>query len=466
VCDFVPSPPVQAALDAPASLLFLAVVFAIDPVLGVLALVGVLVQVLIAYRTERGTMPALSAANRAANEARAYAAGALRSTPTLQAMGMLTGIRARWQAVQRRALLLQAQASEIHALNSAGSRVLQTLQGSAILGASCWLVLVGEFTSSGGLMIVASVLGVRVLTPLAQLVAHWRTVEQARDAHQRLQRLLANAPSPTPSMPLPAPRGVLTVEQVVASAPDSQAMILRGVSFSAQPGEVLAVIGPSASGKSTLARLITGIWPARAGKVRLDGADVYTWNRQELGPHVGYLSQQVDLFEGTLAENIARFGPVDLPQVQAAADLVGLRATIEAMPDAWDTRLGQDGAFLSGGMRQRVALARALYGRPRLVVLDEPNASLDEAGDAALASALLQLKVSGSTVVVISHRTSILPVADKLLVLRDGAVAAHGPRDEVIAGLQQQAAPGAPANAGVGVLRPGASPAVARGTAP
>ena len=437
--DFIPSPAVTALLDSPASLVFLAIVFAISPLLGVVALVGAAVQVLIAWRTERSTMPALTAANRAAIEAQVYANGAMRNTLTIQAMGMLPGVRRRWMQAQRKFLQLQADASERNGLNTAGSRLVQTLQGSLLLGASCWLSLRGDFAGSGGLMIVVSTLGGRILAPLAQLVAQWRSVVQVRDAVNRLNELLAASPPVPDTMPLPAPRGRLTVEQVVASPPDSQAIILRGVSLVAQPGEVLVVVGPSGSGKSTLARLLTGVWPAKSGKVRLDGADVYDWNKDELGPHVGYLAQGVDLFDGTLAENIARFGSVDMGQVRAAADMVGLSDTINTWPDGFDTRVGDGGAFLSGGIRQRVGLARALYGQPRLVMLDEPNASLDEAGDAALAQALQRMKLAGATLVVMSHRTSILPVADRLLVMQDGAVALFGPRDEV---LGCDAAPG------------------------
>jgi ATP-binding cassette subfamily C exporter for protease/lipase len=226
-------------------------------------------------------------------------------------------------------------------------------------------------------------------------------------------------------------------EGVTAVAPGTQLPILRNVSFAALPGEVLVVVGPSASGKTTLARLLTGVWLAAAGKVRLDGVDVHSWNKDELGPYVGYVPQDVELFDGTLAENIARFGKVDIEQVQASVALVGLNALLASLPDGLDTRIGDDGAVLSGGQRQRVALARALYGMPRLLVLDEPNSSLDDAGDEALNHTLRRLKAAGTTIIVMSHRTSILPVADRMLVLRDGAVALFGPRDEVLAALQR-----------------------------
>jgi ATP-binding cassette subfamily C exporter for protease/lipase len=238
-------------------------------------------------------------------------------------------------------------------------------------------------------------------------------------------------------MSLPAPKGQLSVEGIVAGPPGQQAAILRGIQFALNPGEVLAVIGPSAAGKTTLARLLVGLWPSMGGKVRLDGADVFAWDKSELGPYLGYLPQGVELLEGTLAENIARFGEVDMAQVEAAAKLVGVHELILAMPQAYNTPIGRDGAMLSGGQRQRVGLARALYGKPVLVVLDEPNSSLDEAGDAALAQAIAALKQQGTTFVIMTHRTSVLGVADKMLLLREGAQQAFGPRDEVLAAMQQ-----------------------------
>jgi ATP-binding cassette subfamily C exporter for protease/lipase len=256
-------------------------------------------------------------------------------------------------------------------------------------------------------------------------------------------------------MALPAPRGVLTVEQLVAGPPtvpgQQPIATLRGIQLSLLPGEMLAVIGPSAAGKTTLARLLVGLWPAISGKVRLDGADVYTWDKNELGPHVGYLPQGVELFEGTIAENISRFdarlqkgaglqkdskNPVQA-SVEKATSAVGLHEFILSLPQGYDTPVGPDGARLSGGQRQRVALARALYGEPSLVVLDEPNSSLDEAGDAALAAALRDLKARGASVIVMTHRTSVLAIADKILMLRDGMQQAFGSRDEVLAALQQ-----------------------------
>ena len=435
--EFIPSGAVMAILDAPMALVFLLIVFVVSPWLGVLALIGAMVQVWIAYNTERKTMPVLSEANRGAIDAQNYANGVLRSPQVIESMGMLGNIHERWMVKQRRFLQLQAIASDTGGLNNAASKLIQTLQGSLLLGAACWLTLKGQMLGGGGMMIVASTLGGMVLKPLVQLVAQWRMVVNARDALQRLEGLVGFFPDKPASMPLPAPKGVLTVETLVAGAPNSPVAIIKGVSFGVMPGECVMVIGPSASGKTTLARLIMGLWPASNGKVRLDGADVFNWNKTELGPYIGYLPQTVELFDGTLAENVSRFGVLDKEEVVRVIAQVGLQEVVAQLPDGLSTRIGEEGAVLSGGQRQRVALARAIYGKPKLIVLDEPNSNLDEAGEQALLQTLASLKVQGASVLVITHRTSILPQADKLLMLRDGQVAMFGQRDEVLQALQK-----------------------------
>jgi ATP-binding cassette subfamily C exporter for protease/lipase len=319
------------------------------------------------------------------------------------------------------------------------SKAVQQVMSSLLLGLGAWLLLNNMLNGGASMMIIGSVLGGRVLAPLSQLVAQWNGVVNVRGAWSRLEMLLAQVPVKPEAMPLPAPKGFLTVEGLMAGAPGQQVPIVRGVQFALSPGEVLAVVGPSASGKTTLARLLVGLWPAMGGKVRLDGADIHTWDKTELGPYLGYLPQGVELLDGTLAENIARFGDVDMVQVEAAARLVGLHELIMSLPEGYNSPVGRDGAMLSGGQRQRVGLARALYGKPVFVVLDEPNSSLDEAGDLALANAIAALKQLGTTFVVMTHRTSVLGVADKMLIMREGAQQAFGPRDEVLAALQQKA---------------------------
>ncbi len=445
--DFFHSPVVMAIMEAPVSLVFLVLIFMISPVLGWSAVVGAVVQTFVGWLNERSTQPPLTAANRSAIAAQQYADGSLRNAEVIESMGMLRNIHRRWMERQREFLGLQAIASDRAGGFQAASRFIQNVISSLLLGLSCWLLLRNQLNGGAAMMIVSSILGGRVLAPLVQVVSQWQGVVNARDAWRRLDGLLSAVPAPPETMALPAPRGALQVEGVVAAAPGSTVPILRGVQFALPKGEVLAVVGPSASGKTTLARLLVGIWPSAGGKVRLDGVDVHAWDKGELGPHVGYLPQGIELFDGTLAENIARFGQVERAKVEAAARAVGLHEFILALPEGYDTQVGREGARLSGGQRQRVGLARALYGDPVFVVLDEPNSSLDEEGDAALVRAIGELKARGTTFVVMTHRMSVLSVADKMLVMRDGQMAAFGPRDEVLAALQkaQQPVPQAPA---------------------
>ena len=442
--DFLYAPALLAVMEVPVSLLALVLIFAISPVLGWTSVVAAVVQTFVGWRNERGTQPPLLAANRSATAAQQYADSSLRNAEVIESMGMLPRIYRRWMERHDEFLQSQAQASYRGGFYQALSKFVQTTVASLLLGLGAWLLLKNQLTGGAAFMIVGSILGGRVLAPLVQLVAQWQTVVNVRDAYNRLDGMLAAVPARQAGMALPRPNGQLLVEGLMAAAPGSQALILRGVAFALNPGEVLAVVGPSASGKTTLARLLVGIWPAVGGKVRLDGADVFAWDKNELGPNMGYLPQGVELFEGTVAENIARFGRVDQQLVEDAARVVGLHDLILALPQGYASPVGRDGAVLSGGQRQRVALARALYGRPAFVVLDEPNSSLDESGDAALAQAITQLKLTGTTFVVMTHRTSVLGVADKLLVLRDGQTQMFGPRDDVIKALAEAAAKARP----------------------
>lgn len=440
VREFLNNPVLVACMEAPVSMVFLLLIFAMSPVLGWTTVAAALLQTLIAWLNQRGTQPPLLAANRSAIGAQQYADSSLRNAQVIESMGMLRDIHRRWMDKQREFLSLQAKASDAGGLFQAAGKFLQNVTSSALLGLGAWLMLRNELNGGAGMMIIASVLGGRVLAPLVQIVSQWQAVVNVRDAWARLDQMLTGSQVGLPAMALPPPSGGLAVEAVVVVAPGSQTPILKGLTFALQPGEVLAVVGPSASGKTTLARLLAGVWPANSGKARLDGVDVYTWNKAELGPYVGYLPQGVELFDGTLAENIARFGEVDRDKVEAAARAVGLHETILAFPQGYDNPVGREGAMLSGGQRQRVGLARAIYGNPMFVVLDEPNSSLDESGDAALASAILQAKSRGTTFVVMTHRTSVLAVADKMLILQDGQARAFGPRDEVLAALAKAGA--------------------------
>jgi ATP-binding cassette subfamily C exporter for protease/lipase len=446
VKDFIASPVLNAFMDAPVSMLFLLIVFMIHPSMALFALVGAVLQLSLAVMTEKKTGKPLMEANRAAIDAQNFAGNSLRNFEVIEAMGMFGTIHTKWLKMQRKFLSLQAIASDNAGSSAASSKVIQMAQGSLMLGLGCWLSLIAMNSPTPGaaansvnpsLIIVASVLGGRMLAPLVQIIAQWKMVAGARDAFERLENLLQQTPEKDGGMSLPPPIGAVQVESIYAAAPGGSAHILKGVNFSLNAGECLVVLGPSASGKSTLARLLIGVWGTAMGKIRLDGVDVYAWDKSELGPWLGYLPQTVELFDGTVAENIARFGVLDLAKVKEAAEMVGLDALIEALPEGYDTPVGEDGAVLSGGQRQRLGLARAVYGSPRLIVLDEPNSSLDEQGDAALMRALKSLKDKGATVVVISHRSNVLQAADKMLILRDGQVQAFGPRDQILNAIKE-----------------------------
>ncbi|TNJ36558.1 type I secretion system permease/ATPase [Chlorobaculum thiosulfatiphilum] len=426
-------------MDAPLALLVLIILFLMHPLLGWFSVIGALIQVLIGVFNERRIKRPMMLASRGSTGSQMYAGSVLRNAQVIRSMGMLGNMRKRWLAKQREFLASQADASDTASANASLSKLVQSLLSSSLLGIGCWLTLEGNLGGSG--MIVGSILGGKVLAPLVQIIANWRQVEGAREAFARLDGMLKAFPAEEERMPLPPPKGQLSVEGVIAGAPGSQAQILKGIGFRVAPGDSLAVVGPSASGKTTLARLLTGVWSPMSGKVRLDGSDVATWNKEELGPHVGYLPQAVELFDGTIAENVARFGEPDADKVRAACRMVGLEAFIATLPKGYDTPVGDDGAFLSGGQRQRVALARAVYGMPRFVVLDEPNSNLDTDGDAALIDTLRQLKAAGTTVIAMTHRMNILQSVGYMLVLIDGQIKQFGPRDQVLSALKGEQPP-------------------------
>jgi ATP-binding cassette subfamily C exporter for protease/lipase len=424
-----------AFFDAPWTPIYLVVCYLIHPWLGLVTTIGSLTLMGLAYLTEKATQKPLAEANQASMSSASYANNNLRNAEVIEAMGMLPSIGKRWYQGHLRILQMQTLASDRAALISSTGRFVRITLQSVILGTGALLAIEGKITP--GMMIACSILTGRALGPVEQVIASWKQLLGCRSAWSRLSELLQDYPQRPPSMSLQRPMGMLAVENVIAGAPGTNTSIVRGVSFSLVPGESLGIIGPSASGKSTLARLLVGVWPAQAGKVRLDGADIFTWNKAELGPWLGYLPQDVELFEGTIAENIARFAEVDSDAVIRAARSSGVHDMILHFPQGYDTRLAADGTPLSGGQKQRIALARALYGEPNLVVLDEPNANLDDVGEKALVDALAELKTRGATVILISHRPNVLCAVDKILMLRDGAVHMLGSRDEVFAALRK-----------------------------
>lgn len=433
-----------ALFDAPWSPIYLAVVFFLHPMLGYLAIFFALVQAALVWFGHRQTVAPAGQAQAAGSEEALFLQAKLRNVEVLAPMGIVQNVRARWQARHAQAQRLQGQAQAVTHRITAWSKFIRYSQQSLALGAGALLVIDGQL--SPGAMIAANVLMTRTLAPIDLLVNTWRGFINARSAFERLESLLEDNPERDPALTRVPPQGALLLRDVVAVAPGRAEPILKGVNVQAQPRTVTVVLGPSGSGKSTLARCMVGIWPHIAGEVLLDERPIAGWNRDELGPYIGYLPQDIELFEGSIAENIARFGEIDAQKVIEAATNAGLHDMILRFPKGYDTSIGEAGGLLSGGQRQRIGLARAIYGNPALVVLDEPNANLDDVGEAALVRAVQVLKARGSTVVLVTHRPGILAVADRLVILKNGTVQADGPRDAVLAALRNaQAAPAAPA---------------------
>lgn len=436
VRQFLTGSGIFAFLDAPWSPIYLGVTFMLHPFLGVIAVCFGTAQAGVAWFGHRTTVAPTEEASRAAVEVSSYVQSKLRNVEVIEAMGMLENLRGRWRTLQDAYLARHSNSHAASERMTAISKFLRYSQQSLSLGAGALLVIDGQL--SPGAMIAANLLMGRALAPIDQLVQTWRTFVSARAAFHRLEKLLQEFPERGPNLSRTAPKGEITLRNVFATAPSRQQPILKDINLRVAPGTVVGVIGASGSGRSTLARVMMGIWPHMSGEVLIDGLPLQSWNRAELGPHLGYLPQDIELFEGSIAENIARFGEINSAKVIEAARTAGLHEMILRFPKGYDTPIGEAGRLLSGGQRQRIGVARAVYGEPALLVLDEPNANLDDAGELALRNTVVQLKAKGKTVFLITHRPGILGIVDDLLVLVDGRVSQHGPRDEVLQRLHAE----------------------------
>lgn len=430
--NFLGGNAVFAFFDVPWMPIYFILIFILHPMLGMVAVIGGIIVFFLGFITERLTRKRLENASRINAHAAAFTGAAVRNGSIVRAMGMIANVSGRWRKMNDLVIRLQTRASRSAGLIHAVSKSLRVGLQVAIYAVGAYLTV--THVSTAGVMIAASIVMGRALAPLDQAMATYRQSLEAREAYRRLESLLNNPLEP-PSMELPEPVGELSVEGLYFSVGERQ--IIKNVSFRMPAGQSLAIIGPSAAGKSTLCKLLLNIWTPLAGKVRIDRADIASWDSEKLGPHIGYLPQDVELFSGSVAENIARLGAVDSQKVIRAAQLAGVHNMILALPRGYDTQIGEYGATLSGGQRQRIGLARALYGDPRIIVLDEPNSNLDEEGEASLLQAIVNLRKLGSTVVLVTHKPNILSIVDNIMVMQDGQIVLCGARQEVLEKLAE-----------------------------
>jgi ATP-binding cassette subfamily C exporter for protease/lipase/ATP-binding cassette subfamily C protein EexD len=426
-----------ALFDAPWVVVYVAVIWLFHPALGLGAAGAALLMLALAWLNDRVSRGALSGLQKDGRRATQYVESSLRNAEVLQTLGMTQGLLERWRALQNRIAAVQTSASRSSVAFTATARLIRQAVQILMLALGAYLVLTQQ--ASAGVMIATTVLLGRAIQPVEQLVSSWRTLIEARVSYRRLLELSEDFEREDPFLAMPRPDGRLVLEGVSFRPRGSETAVLSNIALSLEPGEALAIIGPSAAGKSCLSRLLTGVWAPTTGTVRLDGVDVAYWPREHLGPWLGYVPQDVELFDGSVADNIARLGKLHSEAVVAAAKRANAHDMILTLPQGYDTQVGEQGSRLSPGQRQRVALARALYGDPRLVVLDEPNSNLDGAGEVALAQALSGLRNDGVTAIVVTHRPSLIAHVDKILVLAAGRVQQYGPAGQVMKTMQQQA---------------------------
>jgi len=442
--QFLTGPPVLSLMDAPFAIVFIFIGAIFHPYLAIFAATASILMLVVSYLSTKITTPILKEANDASTEATRVAGNSLRHAEATLALGMLGAVRQRWYDQHRKFLTNQVNASEATGLMGGMSGFLQKALPSLQMALGVYLAM--ENLITGGMIMVASMLISKAVSPIQKLMGHWKEIVAARQAYDRLNELLADDQAYSAKMKLPAPKGKLDVVDTIAVPPGHNKPVLAGINFALQPGEVLAVVGPSAAGKSSLAKVLLGLWKPASGSVRLDGVELSEWSHDEVGPLVGYVPQEIDFFEGTVAENIARLGVMEPAKVVQAAELIDMHETILAFPKGYDTELGETGFALSGGQRQRLAIARAIYGLPKYVVMDEPNSNLDEIGETALVKTVQALKASGSTVVITTHRPRLVGVVDKMLVLKAGKQVAFGDAKEMLEAVRKLQVVAAEAN--------------------
>lgn len=438
VRQFLTGNGIIALFDAPWTPIYILIVFLLHPLLGVISILFAAIQLSMAIFAHRMTFASVEASSKADSKSKAYLYSKLKNAEPVEAMGMLGNLRGRWLKLHLDNQRQLGIANEKQHRQQSITKFVRYCMQSLTLGAAAMLVIEGEL--SAGAMIAANVLMARSLQPLDLIVGSWRGFVQARTAFTALETLMLAHPERDASIQHPIPRGEVALKKLTASTPNRATPILRELNAEFKPGQVTAIIGPSGSGKSTLARCLVGIWPDFSGMVTLDKTPIDSWDREQLGPFIGYLPQDIELFDGSIAENISRFYEIDSEKVIEAAKRAGIHDMVLRFPMGYDTPVGEAGMMLSGGQRQRLGLARAMYGNPTLIVLDEPNANLDDVGERALVEAIQAIKAEGKTVFLITHRLNILGVADYLLVLKEGEIAHHGLRDDVIAALKQEQA--------------------------
>nr|AAO73506.1 RsaD [Caulobacter vibrioides] len=420
-----------AFCDAPWTPVFIIVSWMLHPFFGVLALIASIITFGLAIMNDRATNKPVQLATMASIAAQQDAGATLRQAEVLKAMGMWGGLQARWRVRRDEQVAWQAASSDAGGAVMSGIKVFRQIVQTLILGGGAYLAIKGEI--SPGSMIAGSILVGRALAPIEGAIGQWKGFIGARGSWDRLQAMLRAEADGADHMDLPEPRGILSAEAASIIPPGAKAPTMRQASFRIDAGAAVAIVGPSSAGKSSLLRGIVGVWPCAAGVIRLDGYDLRQWDPEKLGRHIGYLPQDIELFSGTVAQNIARFGEFEANDVIEAAKMAGVHEMIQALPDGYDTAIGEGGASLSGGHRQRLALARALFRQPALIVLDEPNASLDQVGEAALTQAMAKLKAAGRTVVFATHKVNILSQADYIMVINQGVISDFGEREVMLA---------------------------------